>query len=68
MSWETFKQNILRVANSPEGISDIDVVAESYAKEYDSAVKRGFDRQHSIPLVSGNVERIDRITTIRFSR
>ena len=56
MSWETFKQNILRVANSPEGISDIDVVAESYAKEYDSAVKRGFDRQHSIPLVSGNVE------------
>ena len=56
MSWETFKQNILRVANSPEGISDIDVVAESYAKEYDSAVKRGFDRQHLIPLVSGNVE------------
>jgi hypothetical protein len=56
MSWETFKQNILRVANSPEGISDIDVVAESYAKEYDAAVKRGFDRTHSIPLVSGNVE------------
>ena len=56
MSWETFKQNILRVANSPEGISDIDVVAESYAKEYDSAVKQGFDRTHSIPLVSGNVE------------
>ena len=56
MSWELFKQNILRVANSPEGISDIDVVAESYAKEYDSAVKRGFDRTHSIPLVSGNVE------------
>jgi hypothetical protein len=56
MSWELFKQNILRVANSPEGISDIDVVAESYAKEYDAAVKRGFDRTHSIPLVSGNVE------------
>jgi hypothetical protein len=56
MSWETFKQNILRVANSPEGIADINVVAESYAKEYDAAVKRGFDRQHKIPLVSGNVE------------
>ncbi len=56
MSWETFKQNILRVANSPEGISDIDVVAELYAKEYDAAVKRGFDRTHSIKLVSGNVE------------
>jgi hypothetical protein len=56
MSWETFKQNILRVANSPEGISDIDVVAEAYAKEYDAAIKRGFDRQHSIPLISGNVE------------
>jgi hypothetical protein len=56
MSWETFKQNILRVANSPEGIADIDVVAESYAKEYDSAVKRGFDKQHKISLVSGSVE------------
>jgi hypothetical protein len=56
MSWETFKQNILRVANSPEGIADINVVAESYAKEYDAAIKRGFDRQHSIPLISGNVE------------
>ena len=39
MSWEIFKQNILRVANSPEGISDINVIAELYAKEYDSAVK-----------------------------
>lgn len=56
MSWETFKQNILRVANSPDGISDINVVAELYAKEYDSAVKRGFDKQHKIPLVNGNVE------------
>ena len=56
MSWETFKQNILRVANSPEGISDINVIAELYAKEYDAAVKRGFDTQHKIPLVSGNVE------------
>ena len=56
MSWEIFKQNILRVANSPEGIADINVVAELYAKEYDAAVKRGFDRQHKIPLVSGNVE------------
>jgi hypothetical protein len=56
MSWEIFKQNILRVANSPEGIADINVVAESYAKEYDAAVKRGFDKQHKIALVSGNVE------------
>jgi hypothetical protein len=56
MSWEIFKQNILRVANSPEGISDINVIAELYAKEYDAAVKRGFDRQHSIPLITGNVE------------
>jgi hypothetical protein len=55
MSWETFKQNILRVANSPEGISDINVVAELYAKEYDSAVKRGFDKQHKIKLISGDV-------------
>ena len=43
MSWETFKQNILRVAQNPEAINDIDVIATAYATEYDAAVKRGKD-------------------------
>ncbi len=39
MSWETFKQNILRVANSPEGIADINVVAEQVDARDMGAVK-----------------------------
>ena len=41
MSWEIFKQNMLRTLNSPESLTDLDVVADKWAKEYDAAVKRG---------------------------
>ena len=54
MSWQLFKQNILAVANRPEGIPDIDTVARLYADEYDAAVKRGGDLLHGIPIASGN--------------
>ena len=50
MSWEIFKQNILRVANSPEGIPDTDTIANLYANEYDAAIKRGKDSLHQISL------------------
>ncbi len=43
MSWQTFKDNILRVANNPDGIPDIDTIADLYATEYDAAIKRGTD-------------------------
>ena len=54
MSWQLFKQNILAVANRPEGIPDIDTIAKLYADEYDAAVKRGGDLLHGIPINSGN--------------
>jgi hypothetical protein len=54
MSWQLFKQNILAVANRPEGIPDIDTIAKLYADEYDAAVKRGGDALHGIPINSGN--------------
>jgi LAS superfamily LD-carboxypeptidase LdcB len=56
MSWEIFKQNILRVSDSPESISSTDMIADLYAKEYDAAIKRGFDSTHKVTLKRGNVE------------
>jgi hypothetical protein len=56
MSWQTFKDNILKLSNSPESINDIDLVAKTYATEYDAAIKRGKDSLHQISLQKGNVE------------
>jgi hypothetical protein len=56
MSWEVFKQNILKVSNSPEFVNSTDMIADLYAKEYDAAIKRGFDSTHKISIKKGNVE------------
>ena len=56
MSWQTFKDNILKLSNSPESINDIDLVAKTYATEYDAAIKRGKDSLHQISLQTGNVD------------
>lgn len=56
MSWEIFKQNILRVSDNPESINSTDMIADLYAKEYDAAIKRGFDSTHKVTLKKGNVE------------
>ena len=56
MSWQTFKDNILNLSNSPESIADVDIVAKTYANEYDAAIKRGKDSLHQVSLQKGNVE------------
>jgi LAS superfamily LD-carboxypeptidase LdcB len=56
MSWQTFKNNILDLSNNPDSINDIDLVAKTYATEYDAAIKRGKDSLHQISLQKGNVE------------
>jgi hypothetical protein len=56
MSWQTFKDNILELSNNPDSINDIDLVAKTYATEYDAAIKRGKDSLHQISLQKGNVE------------
>jgi hypothetical protein len=61
MSWEIFKQNVLRVANNPQSINDIDIVAETYANEYDAAVKRGNDLVNLVSVKNGNVEAMKQI-------
>ena len=56
MSWQIFKDNVLRYANNPDAIQDIDTVAKVYATEYDAAVKRGFDTVNNTAVTKGNVE------------
>jgi hypothetical protein len=56
MSWDIFKQNILNIANNPNGIPDIDTVARAYALEYDAAIKRGHDILNNISVKKGNVD------------
>lgn len=56
MSWEIFKQTILRVANNPESIPDRNTVAKLYANAYDAAIKNGGDAINKTPLIRGNVE------------
>jgi hypothetical protein len=56
MSWQIFKDNILRYANNPDAIQDIDTIAKVYAIEYDAAVKRGGDTLNKIAVKKGNVD------------
>ncbi|NBU82015.1 MAG: hypothetical protein EBS55_10250, partial [Flavobacteriaceae bacterium] len=56
MSWQIFKDNILRVSNNPDAINNIEIVADAYAKEYDAAIKRGMDSIHKTKVRNGNVE------------
>jgi hypothetical protein len=56
MSWAIFKANILRYANDPDSLQDIDSVARLWAKEYDAAIKRGFDTVNFVTIKKGNVE------------
>ena len=53
MSWQTFKDNILRVANNPDGIPNIETIADLYANEYDAAIKRGGDTINKIKIQNG---------------
>lgn len=59
MAWEIFKRNILRYSNNPESIKDIDQVAKYYAREYDLAIKRGYDKVNLIPFQKGNVKAME---------
>ena len=61
MSWQTFKDNILKLSNSPESIADIDTVAKAYATEYDAAIKRGKDAINQIAIEKGNVDAMQQL-------
>ena len=56
MSWQQFKDNIVRIANQPENIPSTEFVANLYATEYDLAIKRGYDSNYGFSIVSGSVQ------------
>ena len=56
MSWQIFKDNIVRMSDNPDAIPDIDTVAKTYAREYDAAIKSGKDTVEGVSLQKGNVE------------
>ena len=68
MSWEIFKQNVLRVANNPQSIDDIDFVAETYANEYDAAIKRGNDTINLVSVKTGNVEAMKQLFKVALQK
>jgi len=61
MSWEIFKQNVLRVMNRPESINDIDTIARTFAREYDLAVRRGGDLINKVAIKKGNVQIMEQL-------
>ena len=68
MSWEIFKQNIVRISNRPGSIPDIDTVARAYAVEYDAAIKRGFDTLNNIAIQQGDVATMERLFKIALQK
>jgi lysophospholipase L1-like esterase len=61
MSWQIFRENVLKVVSQPENINNIDLVAETYAREYDACIKRGGDTVNKIPILKGNVVRMKQL-------
>lgn len=64
MSWEIFRSNILRYANDPNTLKDVDTVAKLWATEYDRAIKSGFDTIHFIKLKKGNVDIMEQLIKV----
>jgi putative chitinase len=56
MSWQIFKDNVLRVMSDTKNVNSTEQIANLLAVEYDAAVKRGHDTIHSISLKNGNVD------------
>jgi hypothetical protein len=61
MSWDIFKQNILRVMKNPEAINDIDLVAKTFAIEYDAVIRRGGDIVNGVSIKTGNIQLMEQL-------
>ncbi len=55
MSWTVFRNNIIQFSNNTDAIRNIEQVANTYAIEYDAAVRRGSDSLHMISVLSTNL-------------
>jgi hypothetical protein len=61
MSWDIFKRNVLRVMRNPQSINDIDLVARTFAIEYDAAIRRGGDTINGVAIKTGNIQAMEQI-------
>jgi hypothetical protein len=59
MSWQSFKENMKRVMDSPQSIGGIEDFAKTFADSYDSAVKQGGDLLFRVPLQRGNKDLLE---------
>jgi hypothetical protein len=59
---------MLRTLNSPESLTNLDVVADKWTGEYDAAVKRGFDIINQVTLKRGNVEIMKQLVKLALLR
>jgi hypothetical protein len=66
MSWSVFKASILTYASNPQLIDDSDTIAEIYAREYDSAVKRGTDFLNQTSIQRGNYSAMESLFKLAF--
>jgi hypothetical protein len=59
MSWNVFRNNILRISDSPNSIRNIKQVARMYTLEYDNAIRRGRDIMNNISVASSDLSRVE---------
>ncbi len=61
MSWALFKANILKYSNNPNSLPDLRSVARLWTKEYDAAIKRGYDTVNFVKVKKGNTELMEEL-------
>lgn len=66
MSWSLFKSNILN--QTQNGMDNINDVASIWAREYNSAILRGFDVLHKVPIQLGNTSLLEQLILIALQR
>ena len=64
MSLSVFKANVLRFMQSEPDTSD--EFAEHLTREYDAAVKRGYDTLNLVPLQTGNTQVMETLLNALF--
>lgn len=61
MSWALFKANILKYANNPNTLPDLQRVAKLWTTEYDAAIKRGYDTVNFVKVKQGNTKLMEEL-------
>jgi len=68
MSWQSFKENMKRVMDTPQSIGGIEDFAKTFADSYDTAVKQGGDLLNKVPIQRGNKDLLELYTKLALWR